>query len=252
MRRRGSTCAASAAWCQRDAGLPEWQGEPPGEFEAPPLGFRRFLALIFSRLRELLAGGFECPVPGKLDRHVRPAAFVFIGGALDVFKGIMPGVLEEFLCAAQADPAIPIYLMGGLGGATRMIARALLAATNAPRPRELTQKYYMGKAARNGAEYDALLSELSKEESQKVTQQFDDLWGIIKSRRGKGRLNDLFSNGLSDQENRDLLETTNTVQAVSLIWTGMSRVLLPDAKAANEPKTRARKRATPARRRRGK
>jgi hypothetical protein len=235
-----------------DAGLPKWPGEPPGESDIPPVGFRRFLALIFSRLRELLAEGFECSVPGKLDRHVRPAAFVFIGGALDVFKGIMPGVLEEFLRAAQADPAIPIYLMGGLGGATRMIARGLLAAANEPRPRELTQKCYMGKAARNGAEYDALLSELSKEESQKVAQQFEDLWGIIKSRRGKGRLNNLFSNGLSDQENRDLLETTNTVQAVRLIWTGMSRVLIPDGKAANAPATRARKRATPARRRRDK
>ncbi len=234
-----------------DAGLPEWPGEPPGESDIPPVGFRRFLALIFSRCRELLAEGFECPVPGNLDRHVRPAAFVFIGGVLDVFKGVMPGVMEEFLRAAQADPAIPIYLMGGLGGATRSIARALLAAPNSPRPDELTQKHYQGQAARNGTEYDALLSELSKEESQEVSQQFEDLWGIIKSRRGKGRLNNLFCNGLSDQENRDLLETTNTVQAVSLIWTGMSRVLLPDAKAAEEPTTRARRRAAPARRRRG-
>jgi hypothetical protein len=235
-----------------DAGLPAWVGEPAGEFETPPPGFRRYLALVFSRLRELLAEGFECSVPGNLRRQVRPAAFVFIGGAVDVFKGVMPGVMEEFLRAAQARPAIPIYLLGGLGGATRVIAQALLDETTAPRPAALTQKHYQGRPARNGAEYDALLSELTKPEAQKVRRAFDDLWEIIKSRRGKGGLDNLFSNGLNHEENKRLLKTTNTTEAVSLIWQGMSRVFLLPARVAPGTKPRLPKKSTLPRGPRGK
>jgi hypothetical protein len=210
----------------RDAGLPDWQDQVPGEHETPTIpGFRRHLALTFSHMRRLLAEGFHCQVPGKLDRYVRPAAFVFMGGALDCFKGVMPGVFEEFLSAAHAAPAIPIYLVGGLGGATGAIANALLNKTKKP-PAALTQAHYTVSTARNQAEYNALINELSASEAAAVRARYETLWAVIRVRHGKNKLENLFHNGLTDAENRKLLATPNTIEAVRLIWQGLSRTLL--------------------------
>lgn len=238
------TAVDEAAWinlCRvyrvlpQDAGLPEWKDAVPGEHETPEApGFRRHLALTSSRLRTLLAGGFRCQVPGKLDRHVHPAACVFMGGALGRFKGVMPGVFEEFLCAAQARPAIPIYLVGGLGGATGVIANALLNPTKEPPP-TLTQAHYMRGPAPNEAEYNALLKELTDSEAAAVRQRYETLWATIQARHGGNGLESLFNNGLSDAENRKLLVTPNTIEAVSLIWRGLSRTLLADHGTAGPP-----------------
>jgi len=231
-----------------DAGLAPWTDAVPGENEPPTPGFRRYLALTFSRMRELLAGGFDCQVPGNLTRHVRPAAFVFIGGVTDKFKGGMPGVLEEFLSAALARPAIPIYLIGGLGGATGVIARALLDGKAKQPPLELTQQHYQSEQAPNHSEYRALLQELKKAEAAKVRKQFGDLWLVIKERQGRDGLDNLFDNGLNQEENRRLLSTPSTTEAVGLIWTGMSRVLLSDAQAATAPPPSPKKKSAPGRR----
>lgn len=232
-----------------DAGLGVWTGrtpnETPGKFETVPEGYRRMKALTFSHQREIMARGFRCPVPKDLDREVAPSAFVFIGGATDAFKGVMPGVMEEFLRAAQqAEPAIPIYLMGGLGGATRLMARALMSPPSAPCPPGLTQEFYQGKSSPYAAEYNALLKELKPKEKTAVSKQFKELWAIIKSRRGSGKLDNLFSNGLSDADNRLLLTTPNTISAVGLIWKGLSNVFLtpqiPNRRRPQAPKKKPR------------
>lgn len=228
----------------RDANLPDWTGPVPGEHEPPTPGLRRHLALTFSRMRELLASGFVCQVPGNLSRHVRPAAFVFLGGVLDKFKGVMPGVMEEFLNATQARPAIPIYLIGGLGGATGVIARALLKESKENPPAELTQEFYAGEQAPNHAEYQALMKELGKKELDKVRKQFSKLRAECHACRGKDGLDNLFSNGLTHDENRRLLKTANTIEAVSLVWTGMSRVLLPPVSPALPTQTGGKRRSS--------
>lgn len=237
-----------------DAKLPPWTAPVPGEFDPPPPHFRRHLALTFSRMREMLAEGFECRVPGNLKRIVRPAAFVFIGGAKEKFKGVMPGVLEEFLRAAQARPRIPIYLVGGLGGATGMIAQALLHPAKKPPP-GLNQRHYMIAAASNHEEYNALVSELNAGERARVRRQFADLWNLIKAHHRQNGLHDLFSNGLTHAENQALLKTTNTNDAVSLIWTGMSHVYLgeklpPESMSKPKPERKPKRTTTPAKQKR--
>lgn len=255
------TATDEAAWIKacrvyrvtpRDANLPDWTEAVPGENEPPTPRFRRHLALTLSRMRELLADGFCCKVPGNLSRQVRPAAFVFIGGVLDKFKGVMPGVVEEFLSATQARPAIPIYLIGGLGGATGMIAQALLNQAAKHPPKELTLEHYASAPAPNHAEYQALMAELDKPEAAKVREQFRTLWSEIKARHGQAGLDNLFANGLNHDENRQLLATPSTTEAVSLIWQGMSRVFLSPARVAPGPKPRLAKKATPPHRPRGK
>jgi hypothetical protein len=204
-----------------------------------------------SRMREMLAEGFPCQVPGQPAREVRPSAFVFIGGALDVFKGIMPGVFEEFLHAVMSRPRVPIYLVGGLGGATRIIADALLAGGSAP-PKELTQDHYSNALAPNAAEYVALLAELSPAERKRVAKSFSELWRVIRRGHGAGGLSRLLDNGLDDEDNRKLLSTDHTITAVTLIWKGMSRKFL--AAKATKPSSRSRitskAKPSPAKRRR--
>jgi hypothetical protein len=211
----------------QDAGLPAWKGPVPGEHDVPPPGFRRHLALTFSHTRKILAHGFTCKVPGNLQRAVRPAAFVFIGGVTDIFKGVMPGVMEEFLNAALARPAIPIYLVGGLGGATGVIARALLDDQAKQPPPELTQKFYQKSS--NQEEYNLLLKDFDREGRAMVRRKFAELWRVIHERHVSNGLDNLFVNGLSHEENTKLLTEKNATAAVCLIWKGMSKVLLSDS-----------------------
>lgn len=205
-------------------GLGDWQGEPPAEDGLPGIGQRRFTALVLTHMRGLLADGFRCRVPGNLDRFVAADAFVFIGGSTGVFKSVMPGVMEEFLSVARSKRAVPIYLMGGLGGATGVIARAILKEKDGVRAPELTMEFYESDQSENHAEFRALMSELSEEERACVKQQFDDLWLLIERVRATGNLDNLLGNRLTDKENRELLTTTSTTQAVKIIWQGLCRV----------------------------
>lgn len=54
----------------------------------------------------------------------RTDARVLIGGKLQGFQGVMPGVLEEATLAVAANQ--PVYLAGGFGGATGALAAAAL------------------------------------------------------------------------------------------------------------------------------
>lgn len=246
-----SACRVHRVYPQ-DAGLPAWTERVPGEYELPPPRFRRHLALTFSRMRQMLADGFDCKVPGNLSRSVKPVAFVFIGGVTDRFKGVMPGVMEEFLSAAKSAPSIPIYLVGGLGGATGVIARALLRSEAKQPPPEMTQQHYMDPSAFNHVEYNALINDFDAAGKAMVRRQFSDLWKIIHARHGGNGLNNLFSNGLSHDENTELLSTTSTTKAVGLIWEGISRVLLSETGPKTAPMSARSRKSTPRRRPRGK
>lgn len=214
----------------KDAGLNDWTGEVPdskAKGDKIPAGFRRHQALTMSKMRRLLAEGFACDVPGRGENEVRPAAFIFIGGAVDEFKSVMPGVFEEFLHAVSSPSKAPVYLMGGLGGATRVIAEALLNPRKSP-PLKLTQAHYQGVKAANGAEYDKLVAELSADEQASLKESFQQLWRVIQSAHTEGGISHLLDNGLSEEDNKRLLTTDNTVEAVSLIWEGISQKLLSE------------------------
>lgn len=211
-----------------DAKLPEWKLDvPDSKAKGREIlhGFRRHQALTMSAMRRMLAEGFPCEIPSRKQDRVQAAAFVFIGGAVDVFKGVMPGVFEEFLAAATSSSRVPIYLLGGLGGATRIIADAMLNPRKTPSS-ALTQSHYQSPKAINSSEYNALIAELEPGEKTAVADQFRELWRIIQSAHGKPGISGLLANGLTEAENRTLLATPNTVEAVSLVWQGLSRKFL--------------------------
>lgn len=59
-------------------------------------------------------------------RHVlrrETQAKIVIGGRVDKYKGVMPGIAEEVLLSLQARQ--PLFLLGGFGGCARDIAETL-------------------------------------------------------------------------------------------------------------------------------
>ena len=206
-----------------EAGLKPWIGPLPAEGEAPPRGYRRQVARLIGEMRARLPDGFRFRLPGEGLRRIRPDAFIFMGGRLAEFDGVMPGIMEEFL-HAQETPR-PIYLFGGLGGAAGVIARALCDAPRAPRPRELTLDFYLQQTGSNPLrDYRTMFQELRRGDPQ-PRPMFDRLWSVIREHRAGG-LHALFRNGLSHEENRTLIATDNTFQAVRLAWKGMCKTLL--------------------------
>ncbi len=213
-----------------DAGLPRWTEKLPEPGQESPR-FLAFGALVLSHMRRVIARGFDCPVPRDQKRHVVPAAFVFACGKKVDFSGLMPGIMEEFARAVEFRR--PVFLLGGFGGAAGALARALLAknTTKNQRPAEFTAACYAN--ARN-PQYAKMLegcAEVEVGDSWKPEQAFDELWARLVAGRSKGGLSKLFANGLNDADNLTLLTTNDPMDAVHLVWKGLSE-LFPDVPAA--------------------
>jgi hypothetical protein len=203
------------------AGLAPWDGTIPTSDEQPPAGYQRYVACVTSAIRARQSEGHDFRLPGGELYKMKPAVFVFMGGRLSGFSGVMPGIMEEFLFAAKTGR--PIFLFGGLGGASGVIARALCGEGDAPK--ELTLAHYCRQpVVRKHEDFNVLLKEL-RPEDPRPEPLFDELWSLIQKHRG-GDLGQLFNNGLSDGENRQLIRTLNTSEAVSLAWQGISRKFL--------------------------
>lgn len=54
-------------------------------------------------------------------------ARIVVGGRMMGYSGIMPGIIEEFKIAIEADH--PVYVVGGFGGAARYVANVLSGVT---------------------------------------------------------------------------------------------------------------------------
>jgi hypothetical protein len=199
----------------KDAGL-------TGQLPDKTLERDRFLAsqaIVLSQMRRRLAGGFDCPIPREATHQVKPAAFVFMGGKVSGFSGVMPGVMEEFLRAT--DQQLPVYLLGGFGGAAGIVARALI--TNVRRPVALTAAFY---STSQTADYKRMLEGFGKMDSQAFLgpeKTFDELWKVVQDGRGTG-LPALLRNGLDAVDNKELVTATDTMKAVHLVWRGLNRL----------------------------
>jgi SLOG cluster2 len=130
--------------------------------------------------------------------------------------------MEEFLRAAQQK--LPIYLFGGLGGAARAIADALVK-NSSERPPEFTPSHYTNSRTPN---YRTLLEGFDKMNAKRFSgpeEAFGELWETVQIGRRDG-LPALFVNGLDAEDNRKLITTTDTMEAVHLTWKGLSHLFL--------------------------
>jgi hypothetical protein len=168
-----------------------------------------------------------CSLPDSLSgtlgtRRVKTHAHILIGGKLLGFTGIMPGVFEEFLHAVRAKK--PIYVISEYGGAAALLAKWLIDPPVKPPP-ELTIEYYK----KHSEKYAETLTEFAKLPtplSQMPTPQdaFEKLWRCIDQVRGHRDLAKIFYNGLTHQENLELLSAVNSGTISRLIWTGIGNL----------------------------
>lgn len=130
-------------------------------------------------------------------------ARVLIGGRTSGQAGLLPGVVEE--AALSVEDAIPLFVVGGFGGAASLVGAAL-----------------RGEAT----------LELSLDYQQDNTDGYTDLWeeaGRRGTRPDFGRLHERLAqsaqeasrNGLSPEQNDTLFETSDVDEIVALLLRGL-------------------------------
>lgn len=129
---------------------------------------------------------------------------IVLGGRLAGFAGRLPGLVEEALIAVVAGK--PVYLLGGFGGC----ARALAELVDGTVPEELR----VGRLRADDPAYDRLVAALPEPPDDAVTEPL------------AGRGPSCLHNGLDDEENRRLFESSDTDEVIALVLRGL-RILQP-------------------------
>ncbi|GLR85278.1 hypothetical protein GCM10007857_19880 [Bradyrhizobium iriomotense] len=141
------------------------------------------------------------------------SARIAMGGRLKGYQGLWPGVLEEGIIALRAGE--PLYLLGLFGGAARLLIDALRGE-----PREELTSAWL--SALPGS--DELRHEYGRR-GHKV-QTPEDL-AIELKERGTVGLSAVLNNGLSEDENSELVSSDDPQRIVALILSGLRNKLAP-------------------------
>jgi hypothetical protein len=133
-------------------------------------------------------------------------ARVVLGGRVSGQQGIYPGILEESTLTLRARK--PLYIVGAFGGCARLVAQTIREKRQ---PQEFTREF-------QGEAVDALEESYRKYGGGKSPIDYEGCVAVLTG-AGIGGLN----NGLTEAENRQLMETTDLDRIVSLVITGLSR-----------------------------
>lgn len=128
-------------------------------------------------------------------------ARIICGGKTIGFAGIMPGIAEEFMIAYNAKK--PIYLIGGFGGCSHVIAKILEGKTYG---KELLD------TATTVDEYKQFY-EWSNANNHKIDYSFFDKINIEE-----------LNNGLKPEDNLRLLHSVDIAEVVSLVLSGLKEI----------------------------
>lgn len=140
------------------------------------------------------------------------SARVAMGGKLEGYQGIWPGVLEEGVISIRARQ--PLYLLGLFGGAARLLVDALRGFE-----REELTSAWLAKKMPNRTD---LLTEYQRRGP--ALQTPEELAAELKQ-AGAAGLSAALNNGLSDEENSELVASDDPQRIVTLILSGLSRKL---------------------------
>jgi hypothetical protein len=147
----------------------------------------------------------------RFDSTAAASARVAMGGKLNGYVGLLPGVAEEALITLQANK--PLYLLGGFGGATRAVIDILHGEDRPEFTSPWCEHHVNGWRELRDEYHHAAFPMLTPEQVAKE----------ITSRGATGFATAL-ANGLSEQENEELKVTTDARQAVELILRGLQVV----------------------------
>ena len=163
----------------------------PSAAERTP-GERLWAALALTEMRRLM----------NRDVHAR----VVLGGRVSGQAGLFPGVVEEALLAIETG--VPLFLLGGFGGAASAVARGLRGET----PQELTLDFQLSHTdgyaeLRTAAAEDGSVSSLEALNERLRNTEMGDL-----------------ANGLTSEENTTLMDSDDVDTLVSLVVRGLRRI----------------------------
>ena len=126
-------------------------------------------------------------------------AVIVIGGRTSGFKGFLPGIIEEAAIAMQKNK--PIYIIGAAGGCGRILSDVILHNI---KPKEAVERYQV----------DSEIMERLKTQGKESmgVDFFDELYS-------KGLSS--FDNGLRNEANIRLMNSSNLTEIVALILEGI-------------------------------
>lgn len=168
-------------------------------------------ARCLSCMRELMTKGGAASLEGQPTPAI--SARIILGGNTDRFSGIMPGLFEEYFLAAREK--IPIYLLGGFGGAAQVLADSLL---NKDRADELDFEYYVQKKW-----YQNLVQEYEQHpEIEQPAASFRRLNACLDKIRETGT--EALRNGLSTHQNIELMRSEDIRRILVLLRSGLGQL----------------------------
>jgi len=193
-------------------------------------------ARCLTYMRQKCCEGFLFPVPdgrkGKpVRRRVKPDAHLFIGGRLLSSSGVAPGLFEEILYVLENPKSRKgVFIVGAGHGAAGAVAK-WLQETPPQRPVELTVKYHRDDTKEEGRKVcrldDAMMEAATSPKSNEppvvtLGSVLDRLWILVSETRPKLGLKKLLNNGLSEDENEELLDLETTYSRIcQLVWKGL-------------------------------
>ena len=132
-------------------------------------------------------------------------ARVILGGRTSGFNGFIPGVIEEFIQSAMAGH--PIYLLGGFGGAASIITSLI--------KKEKSVEDVIKEACEETRYADFM--------TFCRDQGIDMGYGKLKEIVEKGI--DCLNNGLKNEDNDILFQSTDVIEIVGLIIKGLNKTI---------------------------
>lgn len=184
-------------------------------------------AVCLSAMRRLATNGLSIAIADVATPEIVPpiAARIALGGKTMGYRGFLPGIFEEALLSLES--ARPLYLLGGFGGASEVLARALLDDTRLPDA--LGDEWQFAHTPALAVLRDAAAA-------HPLPPQILDSAGALQALRdrlasARGDLPTALNNGLNDAENRELLVTRDLRRAAILVYTGLRRCQLTQLSA---------------------
>jgi SLOG cluster2 len=175
-------------------------------------------AVTLSAMRRLMMEPMPLNIPSVPQPETIPAvvARILLGGKVEGYAGFLPGLFEEALVTLRLHR--PVYVLGGFGGAAEMLTNAMLA-TGDERPPELTLAWHKERNPGLVKLLDSAHQFSAPTNLSNMENTLDALFEFVLKARAD--LSGTLQTGLSDQETRDLLTTSNISNAVHLVRTGL-------------------------------
>jgi SLOG cluster2 len=177
-------------------------------------------AVTLSAMRRLMMQPMSIDIPDveQADQIPPVTARILLGGKVGSYVGFLPGIFEEALVTLQWD--CPVYILGGFGGAAEVLADAMLAP-GTDRPKELMLDWHRDQNPGLVKLLDSARQFAVPASLGNVENFLDALFAFVL--RARADLAGTLRTGLSDQETRELLKTSNIANAVHLVREGLMR-----------------------------